>query len=312
LPHLKVMSLEVVRKLRDLVRSGAVVVGAKPQRCTGHQDDAELQRIADELWDGGTITPRPAREALASLKVAPDLEGIADWIHRRLDDGDVYFVSNQKADPFHHDCVFRVAGTKPELWDPVSGTCHEVPEFRAANGRTTLMLDLPAYGSMFLVFRKPDDGKRAHPVTEQVVAELAGPWEVTFGIRTQTFDKLADWTTRPDVRYFSGTANYRKSFDAPNSAGRLLLDLGSVSMLAEIYLNGKNLGVVWCPPWRVDITNAVKPAGNVLEVHVVNGWWNQLVGDPQHQHTETNIRLKPGATPQESGLLGPVRLYGTW
>ena len=81
-------------------------------------------------------------------------------------------------------------------------------------------------------------------------------------------------------------------------------------MLAEVHLNGKNLGVIWCPPWRVDITDAVKPAGNILEVNVVNGWWNQLVGDPQHQHTQTNIRLKPDAKPQQSGLLGPVRLYG--
>jgi len=312
LPHLKVMSLDVVRKLRDLVEAGAVVVGSKPERCTGHQDDAELKRIADDLWDGGKITTRPAREALAALKVSPDLEGIPDWIHRRLDHGDVYFVSNQKTEPLHHDCVFRVAGTKPELWDPVSGTRREVPEFRAANGRTTLALDLPTYGSMFLVFRKPDDGKRAQPVTEKVVAEIAGPWEVAFGDRTLTFDNLVDWTTRPDVRYFSGTAIYRKTFDAPMAEGRLLLDLGSVSMLAEVHLNGKNLGVVWCPPWRMDITDAVKPAGNILEVNVVNGWWNQLVGDAKHQHTRTNIRLKPGTKPQESGLLGPVRLYGVW
>ena len=101
---------------------------------------------------------------------------------------------------------------------------------------------------------------------------------------------------------------YRKTFDVVKPEGRLWLDLGGVAMLAEVRLNGQDLGVVWCPPWRVDITDVVKPVGNVLEVRVVNGWWNQLVGDPQHERTKTNIRLKPGAQPQTSGLLGPVTL----
>ena len=80
LPNLKGMSLEVARKLRELVAAGATIVGPKPDHTTGRQDDAELKRIAGELWDSGRITSRTAREAVG---VPPDVEGIPDWIHRR-------------------------------------------------------------------------------------------------------------------------------------------------------------------------------------------------------------------------------------
>jgi len=94
----------------------------------------------------------------------------------------------------------------------------------------------------------------------------------------------------------------------PRTLNPLFLDLGDLSMLAEVRLNGKNLGVVWCPPWRVEITETVKATGNVLEVDVVNGWWNQLAGDPKKEHTKTNIRLNPNARPQASGLFGPAQI----
>jgi hypothetical protein len=307
LPNLKVMSLGIARRLRDLVQAGAVVVGPKPDRCTGHEDDAELKRIADELWDGGKITTRTAREALTTLQVAPDVTGIPDWIHRRDGDTDFYFISNQRAENFRGDVVFRVDGTLPEHWDAVTGTRRSLPVFTTANGRTTIPLELPPYGSAFIVFRKGNGKGTENFPKFKTLSEITGAWEVSFGGKTLNFEKLADWTTRPEVRHFSGAAVYRKKFDAPKTSGRLYLDLGGVSMLAEVRLNGNNLGVVWCPPWRVEITDVVKDK-NELEITVVNGWWNQLVGDPKHEHTKTNIRLKPNAQPQESGLLGPVKL----
>ena len=307
LPNLKAMSLEVARKLRDLTAAGATIVGPKPERTTGRQDDAELKRIAGELWDSGRIAPRTAREAVG---VAPDVEGIPDWVHRRSGAADIYFVCNQQGRPARHEIRFRVAGKQPELWDAVSGEHRDAAAFTQQDGRTMVPLEFPAYGSMFVIFRRAAtaDGRGRNSLLLASVAELTGSWEVTYGKQKLTFDKLIDWTTRPELRSFSGTATYRKTFDAPNASGRLFLDLGSLSMLAEVRLNGKNLGVTWTPPFRVEITDSVKATGNALEVAVVNGWWNQLVGDPQHRHTQTNIRLKAGDRPQESGLLGPVRI----
>jgi hypothetical protein len=93
----------------------------------------------------------------------------------------------------------------------------------------------------------------------------------------------------------------------------LLLDLGTVKELAEVRLNGQNLGVVWCPPWRVEITAAVREQENKLELHVVNFWPNRLIGDaalpPEKRRTATNITKFTADSPRmESGLLGPVTL----
>ena len=97
------------------------------------------------------------------------------------------------------------------------------------------------------------------------------------------------------------------------AAPRLWLDLGDVRELAEVRLNGRRLGVVWRPPFRVEITGAVKPVGNLLEVEVVNFWPNRIIGDrrlpPEKRRTRTNIRKLTAKTPlMKSGLLGPVRL----
>jgi hypothetical protein len=307
LPNLKVMSLEAARKLCELAAAGATIVGPKPERTTGRQDDAELARFAGQLWPSGRITSRTAREAVG---VAPDVEGIPDWIHRRSGETEIYFVCNQQVRPMRYGISFRVAGKQPELWDAVSGQRRDAAAFTFQAGRTTVPLDLPAYGSMFVIFRRPATGPGTgrNSLSLAPVGELSGPWEVTFAERKLTLDRLVDWTTLPEMRSFSGTATYRKRFDAPRAPGRLFLDLGNLSMLAQVRLNGRDLGVTWTPPFRLEITGLVKPAGNELEVAVVNGWWNQLVGDPRHEHTRTNIRLKPGAAPQESGLLGPVRI----
>lgn len=267
---------------------------------------AAAARKVNELTQTGAVVTRPesTKETLRQNGVLPDVEGIPDWIHRRVGEVDVYFVSNQKAEPWTGNVIFRVAGKTAELWDAVTGERDTVVATEK-DGRTTVSLELAPYGSVFVVFG--EKGARA-PVKLKTVAEITGSWEVSFGEKKMTMEKLVDWTRLPEVRYFSGSAVYRKTFEAPKASGRLYLDLGSVSMLAEVRVNGKNVGVAWCPPWRVEITDALKASGNVLEVTVVNGWWNQLVGDPKKERTKTNIRLKAGAQPQESGLFGPVTL----
>ena len=134
------------------------------------------------------------------------------------------------------------------------------------------------------------------------------------------FDSLTDWTQRnePGIRFYSGTATYSKTFQLPDSANRaggseLFLDLGEVCELAEVKLNGKSLGVVWTPPFRVKIGDAVKAGDNRLEVEVVNFWPNRIIGDaalPEAQRrTRTNVRkLTAESRLMKSGLLGPVRL----
>jgi hypothetical protein len=122
--------------------------------------------------------------------------------------------------------------------------------------------------------------------------EVSGAWNLNFPPNwgappSVTVGQLISWTGHANdgVRYFSGTATYEKEIEIPAdrlSAGReLWLDLGAVKNLAEVSLNGRDLGVLWKPPFRVNITAAAKPGANKLAVKVTNLWPNRLIGDEQ-------------------------------
>jgi len=131
---------------------------------------------------------------------------------------------------------------------------------------------------------------------------------------------LTDWTQSPDlgVRYFSGTATYHKSFVLAEASIQaedpIMLDLGTVKDVATIRVNGKDVGVLWKQPYRIDISKFVRSGKNQLEVAVTNLWNNRIVGDLQTDTDKdiTNTNLKVKFTAQSpllsSGLMGPVTL----
>jgi hypothetical protein len=151
---------------------------------------------------------------------------------------------------------------------------------------------------------------------------LETSWEVSFdptmGAPAKVrFETLEDWTRRPEpgLKYYSGMATYRSSFNvdaaAISSAGsRLLLELGKVEVMARVRVNGTDCGVVWTAPWQVDISRAVKPGDNKLEIEVANLWPNRMIGDaafPDQKFTQTTYRpYKATDALLPSGLLGPV------
>lgn len=267
---------------------------------------------------------------VAALGVPPDFEstglsdaGELDWIHRRAGNEDIYFVASRWDPPEKVACTFRVAGKQPELWDPVTGEIRDAAAFRQENGRTTVPLEFNPRGSVFVVFRRPATGNgtaASNYPTLKPLTEITGPWEISFdpkwrGPARVTFDTLTDWTKRPEdgIRYYSGTAVYRKKFTLASAPGRLWLDLGEVHEIAAVKLNGVDLGVVWTKPARLDITRAARPGQNDLEITIVNLWPNRMIGDdrlpPEKRLTETNLRKFSAATPlYPSGLLGPVEI----
>ena len=336
LPEFKILSLPALRRVAELVKRGATVVGPKPERdasLTGFPaSGAEFKRLADELWDGGkVIAGKPVKQVLAGLGVLPDFDapgGGLNTIHRRAGDADLYFVSNPEPKAASAMATFRVAGKQPELWDPVSGTRRALPEFEAVgDGRTRVPLEFPPYGSYFVIFKGPAaSGKGVNFPKPKQVAEIAGAWSVTFDPKwggpsaPVRFDKLDDWTRRSEgeIQGYSGTAVYRTTFDARGARQkgvRWLLDLGEVAQIAEVRLNGKPLGVAWTPPFRVDATGALVASGNKLEVSVVNTWYNRLAYEralpAEKRLLKTNVHLPASAKPLPSGLLGPVRLVST-
>lgn len=131
------------------------------------------------------------------------------------------------------------------------------------------------------------------------------------------FGTLVDWTQHENVgiKYYSGTAAYTASFDAPKgyrSGTPVVLDLGEVKNVAEVILNGTNLGVVWTKPFAVKASK-LNAKDNILEVRVTNLWPNRLIRDsglPENERlTKTNHSpYKPTDPLLPSGLLGPVSL----
>ena len=325
-------------------------------------------RVTDSLVSGtGAKEPEQygdfalVEEVLAQAGVPPDFQSDVPlrYTHRRDGDVEIYFVANPGAVTLGARCTFRVAGKRPALWDPVTGTIRSLPEFSEASGRTTVDLRFEPFQSFFVVFDGevgPGKSAGSNFPTFDTLAFPAGPWTVSFdpkwgGPGRVTFEALGDWARRPEegIRYYSGTAGYRITFDIPpappaipGTAGdqrrAIWLDLGEVRNVAHLTLNGKDEGVLWCSPWRIEVTDGLMERGNTLDVTVANLWPNRLIGDehlppngefgkkgnllrwpdwistkapsvPPGRRTFATWRLYSKDSPLlPSGLLGPVRL----
>jgi len=344
LPDRKQMALPVLQKIAQLVNAGATVIGPRPdgaetlENRTGQ--DAAVRAIAAGLWSGKNLNGRvfshkSARTVLLEDGVLPDCDiqavgGDFDFIHRTDGDTEIYFVANRSTNSASAVCTFRVSGKTPELWNAVTGEHQGAAAYAETNGRTMVPLEFGPCASWFVIFRET---LAAHPAVAssnapklKPVQEITGPWTVHFdpkwgGPESSSFDTLMSWSLRPEpgIQFYSGTATYEKSFklvesNDPTPKPKFILDLGNVRELAEIKVNGKSCGIVWCPPFRVDISDAVRAGENQLSVEVVNFWPNRIIGDarqPGEKHfTQTNIRALTAKTPLEpAGLLGPVVLY---
>jgi hypothetical protein len=335
-PNSQHMSLAVLRKIRDLVNAGTVVVGPKPVESPSLADNqAEFRAIADEVWGPGigkgkVYGGETMSQALAELQVAPDFECTKPqqdtslmFVHRKLEDSDVYWVSNTNNRPEILEATFRVEGKDAEFWHAETGIIEPAP-YSIADGRTTVPLRLDPNGSVFVVFRKASAApSRTLPVpAEACLASITGAWDVAFqadrGAPAKiSLDTLSSWSdsSDPGVKYFSGTATYTKTIQAPadwfKAGAKLWLDLGDVKNIAEVSVNGKPLGLLWKTPFRVDVTSALKTGANMLEIKVTNLWVNRLIGDQQpnvtKKYTYTARQFYRADSPLlPSGLIGPA------
>jgi len=163
---------------------------------------------------------------------------------------------------------------------------------------------------------------KLHSTGAPGLIKLDGAWQVQFdpawgGPKSVLFNPLVDWTRRPEdgIKHYSGTAVYRRAFTLPahfrQPDAPIYLDLGDLQTLAEVDLNGHNLGVLWKPPYRVNISNATLPGNNQLIIKVTNNWVNRMVGDAalpaEKQFTRSTMRFFNSDSPLlPSGLFGPV------
>jgi alpha-L-rhamnosidase/Glycosyl hydrolases family 2, sugar binding domain len=332
-------------------------------------DENEFHRVADALWGNGVpnragwkeqllgtkpstsgsgsgpyhrfgkgrvYTGLTANEVLKDLAINEDFEYTKPetdttlmFLHRKLDNGDIYFVDNRNDRAENVEATFRVEAKTPELWDAATGESKPV-SYRIADGRTTIPLQLDPYGSVFVVFREtvkeasiqlPEAKATEIPDLDDA---LNTNWSLSFqpnrgAPEMVAFDRLTSWSDSSidGVKYFSGTATYSKTVQIPESAltagARFWLDLGDVRDVAEVAVNGKYLGIQWKTPFKVDVTDALKPGSNQIVIEVTNLWVNRLIGDQQSyavkKYTFTDFAPYNADSPLlPSGLLGPVRL----
>jgi hypothetical protein len=337
----KRMSLPVLQKIAEILEQGAIVIGPRPGSTPSLADDEKaFKTLADRIWRDDAVS-RPVGKGilwsgslatvLPQLPIPPDcqLEGAGTpsgfrFVHRQLDDGDLYFIVNGSEESRITQASVRVSGKAPEFWHADTGEI--VPaSYRMENGRTIVPLDMPPSDALFLVFRTPTSERAraiAAPASE-IVGKVQGPWKLSFPAdhgapATAELRELSSWTDSADggIKYFSGTATYTASFAASKAwlanGARVRIDLGSVKNLAEVRLNGQSLGIVWKKPFIVDVTKALRPGENHLEVRVTNLWPNRMIGDKQAGAKQiafaTYDPYKVDSPLLPSGLLGPVTI----
>jgi hypothetical protein len=359
LPNDGMLTLETARKVEELIAAGGRVYPMSPIEGTpglaGYPEANERVREMAQDWsqlpEGTRWEPLSKQMAADGLK--PDFEGRdLNWIHRHTDSDDIYFVANPTLETIERTCTFRVAGKTAELWDPETGDIHGLPEAREIGGCTRIALEFGPARSWFVVFRdKPTPGRKQQPPFQvwQPAASIDGPWTLNFDPEwgtdeSLTLTKLASWTEHTDslVKYYSGTGTYATTFeldsaDLPDRDQTVALDLGQVDVVARVKLNGRDCGITWKPPYRIDITDALQPGRNELQVKVANTWVNRMIGDqqlpedsewrdwetliewpdwikegkrsPTGRYTFCSVRhYAKDAELQSSGLLGPVRV----
>ena len=361
LPDQQSMRPELLKKIREMVQDGLAIYGDPPvysPSLSGYPEaDKEVQNMGKELFAAknsgkGKVYRRGTdlQEALDDLGIIPDFKimtatdakttAAADtkltaaasvdvpvlYIHRTMDEGDIYFIANQSAEKVTFESGFRVAaGLHPELWNPLTGEQRPLPVSKRMGQTTALALELDGNESSFIVFRKGRkvSGTKQNFPTQEVFRTIDTPWQVVFekgkrGPETPvTFTFLTDWKDSDDdrIKYFAGQAVYTTQFTLDKIPSKALyLDLGKVMVMAKVKLNGQYAGGVWTTPYRLNVTDFLQKGENTLEITVVNNWQNRLIGDQQLPENErltwTPVNPWRANSPlQSSGLLGPVVLF---
>ena len=314
-------------RVRQLA-SGVFEASAAPARFVANAADVGAA-LAGRLTPDARVEP-----------TSPDV-GV---VHRRVGDVDVYFVANTANAPQHVRIRFRVTQRAAEWWDPVSGDVRPLAVAPPTSASRAVSLDLPPYGSGFVVFadeaRRPATPAHSPGLPRELV--LSGPWDVSFGEHgvPRTLHALESWTAREDTRYFSGVARYERTFEldarAADSGRPVILDFGPgivvppgtlghgmrawleppVREAAVAYVNGTRAGSVWCPRFEVRLDGLLRAGRNTIRIDVANLAVNEMAGralpDYRLLNQRYGVRFEPqdmgGIRPEPSGMLTPPRL----
>ncbi len=344
LPKQETMRPELLDKICDFVDKGLVILGPAPLRspslCGYPEADKKIKSLARDMWSPDNSVKKYGKgfvypdgysleELLLEHGVLADMKTENSdpvlFIHRKINDGDVYFVSNQSEQNIKISPTFRVKGKQPELWNPLTAEIRYLPEYKCYENGTQVPLQLEPLESIFVVFKdeiKSVDAIEKSNFPVYSATALSGPWNLKFEDgrgapeEEMKLDTLIDWSKSDNdgIRYYSGTATYTTSFEMDSLTDKYFyIDLGKVMVMAKVWLNDQYVGGVWTCPYRLPITGMLKEGKNTLKVEVVNNWMNRLIGDlslPEDKRFgKTFVMPWTKESPlQSSGLLGPVQI----
>ena len=358
LPAVDRLPVATYEKVLAFARQGGLVVayGRTPAAAPGllhaEQDSARLREISRELFHGGLANTHlladesPLGKTLAAA-LPPDMtldppNPQIGFIHRKLPAGDLYFVANTGNQTVRTKVRFRDAARRAELWDPFTGNVEGLSD------PASIRLNLEPYGSRLVFFSDGALPAAAEPPRrETATVDLSRDWTVSFGEHgpVLAMERLVSWTEDPRTAFYSGDAVYRKTFNLPDASAAkplsYILDFGTATPLplpdppgennmrayldppvreaAEIWVNGQHAGVVWRPPYRLEITPLLHPGENEVRIVVGNTAINELAGRALPDYRLLRDRYGMLFVPQDmrdlkplpSGLLGPVTLIGS-
>ena len=341
LPPIDNMRPELLAKIQQLVKQGAVILGTPPMRSPSMQNypeaDKQVEATSREMWgecfakrgvnsygEGTVFNGYSLEEIFAELGITPDCKTEPSapllYNHRSTQDAEIFFLSNQSAAPLATAPVFRVDGNLvPEFWNALDGSIVALAKYEVTEGGIRVPLEFESLGSGFVVFRK--SSSKAAVAQPTATATLAKGWKLQFDGKGEMSshadmetEKLTDLAQSADdeLKYFSGTINYNTTFNA-EKAQRTVIDFDRVECMAKVYVNDQYAGGVWCEPYQVDISKYVREGENELRVEVVNKWVNRIVGDMQQPPHERKISLLANPYNADSplpasGLIGEVKL----
>lgn len=317
----KFMTFPVLKKIKTLVDAGVKVVGTKPEKSPSLSDnDTDFQKLTNEIWAKSNVT---SLQTLNATSLQPDViisnaNNKILFRHRQTANQDIYWLDNRGENSSDATVSFRVAGKAPQLWNPETGKTEAV-SYQVKDGRTIIPLKFESWEAYFIVFGEKTTANsftKASKV-ETTLTQIATPWKVGFNDKNVTFDKLSSWSESSDndIKYFSGTATYDNTFKitSPDKSAKYIIDLGDVKNIAEVIVNGKNVGTAWKKPFKLDISEAIKTGENTIQVKVTNLWVNRLIGDAQPdvkaKTTFTTMPFYRGNEPLlPSGIIGTVKI----
>jgi len=350
LPEVERIPIESYLKIASFATKGGIVIaqGHAPTLDANSKPSPQIANISSSfrlVTDIGTLGKTLRSLVQPDFQVAEHAPAIG-VVHRKVDGGDLYFVANTSNEAVHSTATARVTGHRPQWWDAMSGKVFSAEDSTPATNGYIVKLDLAPYESRFLVFaEEPAASVPSLPAPPNGAAlDLSSDWTLSMGGRNAPpvhMDKLHSWAEEPALRFYSGEMDYRKTIEVPASflqSKEVWLDFGEgtavpdphrtgpgmrallespVREAAVVNINGQRAGVVWHPPYRVDVTRLLHAGKNEIRIVVGNLALNEMAGQALPNYKLLNGRYGERFQAQDmdqvqalpAGITGTVRLW---